>query len=36
MLCRLFNLPGYDKGNAEELGHKAAPFKPRCAALRGR
>lgn len=24
MLCRFFNLPGYDKGNAEELGHKAA------------
>jgi len=24
MLCRFFSLPGYDKGNAEELGHKAA------------
>ncbi|HUY44205.1 MAG TPA: ATP-binding protein [Streptosporangiaceae bacterium] len=24
MLCRFFGLPGYDKGNAEELGHRAA------------
>jgi hypothetical protein len=24
MLCRFFGLPGHDKGNAEELGHKAA------------
>jgi len=24
MLCRFFGLPGHDKGNAEELGHRAA------------
>jgi hypothetical protein len=24
MLCRFFGLPGHDRGNAEELGHKAA------------
>jgi AAA domain len=24
MLCRFFGLPGYDRGNAEELGHRAA------------
>ncbi|WP_329088021.1 ATP-binding protein [Streptosporangium sp. NBC_01469] len=24
MLCRFFNLPGYDSGNANHLGHKAA------------
>jgi hypothetical protein len=24
MLCRFFNLPGADRGNAEHLGHKAA------------
>ncbi len=24
MLCRFFNLPSYDRGNAEQLGHKAA------------
>ncbi len=24
MLCRFFGLPGHDRGNAEELGHRAA------------
>jgi len=24
MLCRFFGLPGHDKGNAEELGHRGA------------
>jgi hypothetical protein len=24
MLCRFFGLPGHDRGNADELGHKAA------------
>ncbi|MGH3195017.1 MAG: ATP-binding protein [Streptosporangiaceae bacterium] len=30
MLCRFFGLPGHDKGNAGELGHKAADAVPSC------
>jgi hypothetical protein len=30
MLCRFFGLPGHDRGNAEELGHKAADAVSSC------